>query len=79
MRKSESIYQLVNDLLRYLLKYAEVKKFTESDIEQALAESDEIIRRYKNVPGGIGFLAQKLFKAANSYFNELDKRRKVDG
>ena len=38
MKKAEIIYRLMNDMLRYLLKYSALKDFTESDIEQALAE-----------------------------------------
>lgn len=42
MKKAEIIYRLMNDMLRYLLKYGALKNFTESDIEQALAESEQI-------------------------------------
>lgn len=76
MRNAKIYYQLMNDLLRYLLKYAAVEDFTEADVEQALAESDRICSAYEKAPSGIGYLARKMCKAINSYFNQLDKKRK---
>lgn len=76
MKKAVIIYRLMNDLLRYLLKYSAVEKFTEADIEQALEESGRLCERYRNAPGGIGYLAYRMCAAANAYFMELDRRRK---
>lgn len=76
MKKEKVIYGLINDLLRYLLKYVSVKNFTEKDVERALEDSDAIIQKYQSAPAGIGYLAWKLFVAANSYFQELDRRKR---
>ena len=76
MKKTKIIYRLMNDLLRYLLKYIVVDNFTESDVEHALADSDRICEVYKNAPGGIGYLAYKMCVAINSYFIQLDRRKK---
>lgn len=76
MKNARIIYRLINDLLRYLLKYACMDTYTETDIEQALAESGRICEVYKNAPHGIGFLARKLCVAVNSYFSELEKKEK---
>ena len=75
MKKAEIIYRLMNDMLRYLLKYGALKDFTESDIEQALAESEQICEVYRNTPGEIGYLAHRMCVAANSYFMQREKRR----
>lgn len=76
MKSARIYYQLMNDLLRYLLKYATVEDFTEADVEQALAESDRICAAYEKAPSGIGYLARKMCIAINSYFNQLDRKRK---
>ena len=75
MKKAKLIYQLMNDLLRYLLKYVAVDKFTEADVEQALSDCEQICRKYEKSPCGIGFLARKMCIAINSYLNQLDQRR----
>ncbi|MCC8164484.1 MAG: hypothetical protein LIO86_15295 [Lachnospiraceae bacterium] len=77
MKNAKMIYQLMNDLLRYLLKYGDIEVFTEAQAEQALRESEEICRKYKTAPNGIGYLAWKLFSAANGYFTKREdmKRR----
>ena len=75
MKKAKIIYQLMNDLLRYLLRYTTVEKFTEADVERALADSEQICQKYEKAPYGIGFLARKMCIAINSYFNQLDKRK----
>lgn len=75
MKKAEIIYRLMNDMLRYLLKYSARKNFTESDIEQALAESEQICKKYRDAPDDIGYLARRMCVAANSYFNRLDRRK----
>lgn len=79
MKNAKIIYQLMNDLLRYLLKYACMDTYTEADIEQALAESGRICEVYKDAPHGIGFLAWKMCVAINSYFMQLDRRKNEDG
>lgn len=76
MKSARIYYQLMNDLLRYLLKYATVEDFTEADVEQALAEADRICAAYEKAPSGIGYLARKMCIAINSYFNQLDRKRK---
>lgn len=75
MKKAEIIYRLMNDMLRYLLKYSALKDFTESDIEQALAESEQICEKYRDAPDDIGYLARRMCVAANSYFSRLDRRK----
>ncbi len=75
MTKAKMIYLLMNDLLRYLLKYGAVNKFTEADVEQALSDSEQICQKYEKLPCGIGFLARKMCMAINSYLNQLDQRR----
>ncbi|MDE7318990.1 MAG: hypothetical protein K2N46_04580 [Lachnospiraceae bacterium] len=77
MKKAEIIYRLMNDMLRYLLKYSALKNFTESDIEQALADSDRICEAYKNAPCGIGYLAYKMCVAINSYFMQKEKKHEA--
>lgn len=76
MKNAKIIYQLMNDLLRYLLKYGSIEIFTEADIEQALADSERICAAYEKAPSGIGFLARKMCIAANSYFSQLDQRKR---
>ena len=68
MKNEQVLYQLMNDLLRYLLKYGNIKHFTEEQAEEALKESELICNKYKRAPNGIGWLAWKLCKAVNSYF-----------
>lgn len=77
MKKAVIIYRLMNDLLRYLLKYSVVETFTEADIEQALEESERLCERYRNAPGGIGYLAYRMCAAANSYFMQEDRRKQI--
>lgn len=67
----------MNDLLKYLLKYSALETFSENDVEKALAESDRICNKYKNASCGIGYLAYKMCEAVNSYFMQVDKRRKT--
>ena len=74
MKKAEFIYKLMNDLLRYLLKYSKIKKFTEEDVKQALEESSRICGTYKKAPEGIGYLAYQMCAVINSYFMQIDKR-----
>lgn len=76
MKNARIIYRLMNDLLRYLLKYSAVGSFTESDAEQALEESGKICEAYKKAPAGIGYLAYKMCAAINTYFSQLDQRRR---
>lgn len=78
MKNEKIIYRLMNDMLRYLLKYGSVEEFTESDIEQALAESGQLCERYRDAPDDIGYLARRLCVAANSYFSRLDRRKDND-
>ena len=68
MKNEQVLYQLMNDLLRYLLKYGNIKHFTEEQAEEALKESELICNKYKRAPNGIGWLAWKLCTAVNSYF-----------
>lgn len=77
MKNAKIIYQLINDLLRYLLKYATRDNFPEEVIEQMLEESAELAKAYEKAPNGIGFLAWKLFTAANSYLNQLEQKRRI--
>ena len=77
MKKAVIIYRLMNDLLRYLLKYSAVETFTEADIEQALEESERLCESYRNAPGGIGYLAYRMCVAANSYFMQEDRKKQV--
>lgn len=76
MKNAKIYYQLMNDLLRYLLKYGAIEDFTEADVERALSESDRICAAYEKAPCGIGYLARKMCEAINSYFNQLDRKRK---
>lgn len=75
MSRAKVIYQLMNDLLRYLLKYAAVESFCEADVEEALQESEQICKRYEKAPDGVGYLAWKMCVAINSYFTQWDKKR----
>ncbi len=75
MKKAKIIYQMMNDMLRYLLKYCDVETFTDMQVEQALAESEQICEVYRNTPGEIGYLAHRMCVAANSYFMQREKRR----
>ena len=68
MKNEQVLYQLMNDLLRYLLKYGNIKHFTEEQAEEALKESELICNKYKRAPNGIGWLAWKLCTAVKSYF-----------
>ncbi len=77
MKKARIIYQLTNDLLKYLLKYSALETFSENDVEKVLAESDRICNKYKNAPDGIGYLAYKMCGAVNSYFMQIDKRKRA--
>ena len=54
MKNEQVLYQLMNDLLRYLLKYGNIKHFTEEQAEEALKESELICNKYKRAPNGIG-------------------------
>lgn len=76
MKNAKIIYQLINDLLRYLLKYGTRDSFPEEIIEQMLDESAELAKAYEKAPDGIGFLAWKLFTAANSYLDQLEQKRR---
>lgn len=78
MKNAKVIYQLMNEMLRYLLKYGSVEEFTESDIEQALADSGQICEKYRDAPDNIGYLARRLCVAANSYFSRFDRRKSKD-
>ncbi len=75
MKRAKIIYQMMNDLLRYVLKYSALKNFTESDVEQALAESEQICEKYRDAPDDIGYLARRMCVVANSYFSRLDRRK----
>ena len=75
MKSAEMIYHLANDILRYLLKYCNVETFTDAQVEQALAESEQICEAYRNDPEEIGYLAHRMCAAANSYFMQREKRR----
>lgn len=74
--KARIIYQLLNDVLRYLLKYGTRESYTDADFAEMLNESADIIDAYKREPCGIGYLSQKLLAAVNSYIDQVDKRRK---
>ena len=45
MKNEQVLYQLMNDLLRYLLKYGNIKHFTEEQAEEALKESELICNK----------------------------------
>jgi hypothetical protein len=78
MKREKIIYQLVNDLFQYLLKYATRDDFPEEVIEQMLEESTQLVQTYEAAPRGVGLLAWKLFTAANTYLNQLEQKKRSE-
>ena len=50
MKNEKLLYQLMNDLLRYLLKYGNVRTFSEEQAAEALTESERICEKYRKSP-----------------------------
>lgn len=78
MKKAKIIYWLMNDMLRYLLIYCDVETFTDAQVEQALAESEQICEKYRDAPDDIGYLARRMCVAANSYFSRPDRMKTMN-
>ena len=76
MKNEKLLYQLMNDLLRYLLKYGNVRTFSEEQAAEALTESERICEKYRKSPNGIGWLAWQLFSVVNAYFAKREAKQK---
>ena len=76
MKNEKLLYQLMNDVLRYLLKYGNVRTFSEEQAAEALTESERIWEKYRKSPNGIGWLAWQLFSVVNAYFAKREAKQK---